>query len=92
LRDDPAYKNLAGFDFASSEVNEAMVRRLHGSEFIDSAHNIVLIGGPGTGETHIATALGIQVIEHHRRKVRFFSTAYWSISSNRKRPGTRPAS
>ena len=34
----------------------------------------MLIGGPGTGKTHVATALGIQAIEHHRRKVRFFST------------------
>lgn len=36
--------------------------------------NVVLIGGPGTGKTHVATALGIQAIEHHRQKVRFFST------------------
>jgi DNA replication protein DnaC len=36
--------------------------------------NVVLIGGPGTGKSHIATALGVQAIEHHRRKVRFFST------------------
>ena len=34
----------------------------------------VVQGGPGTGKTHVATALGIQAIEHHRRKVRFFST------------------
>jgi hypothetical protein len=32
------------------------------------------VGGPGTGKTHVATALGVQAIEHHRRKVRFFST------------------
>jgi DNA replication protein DnaC len=41
---------------------------------MDGAQNVVLIGGPGTGKTHVATALGIQAIEHHRRKVRFFST------------------
>ena len=35
---------------------------------------MVQIGGPGTGKTHVATALGIQAIEHHRCKVRFFST------------------
>lgn len=35
---------------------------------------MVLVGGPGTGKTHVATALGVQAIEHHRRKVRFFST------------------
>lgn len=34
----------------------------------------MLIGGPGTGKTHIATALGVQAIEHHHRRVRFFST------------------
>lgn len=35
-----------GFDFAASEVNEALVRQLHRCEFIDGAHNAVLIGGP----------------------------------------------
>ena len=70
----PAYKDLSGFDFAASEINEATVRTLHRCEFMDGAQNVVLIGGPGTGKTHVATALGIQAIEHHRRKVRFFST------------------
>jgi DNA replication protein DnaC len=41
---------------------------------MDSAYNLVLIGGPGTGKTHVATALGVQAVEHHRKKVRFFST------------------
>jgi DNA replication protein DnaC len=70
----PAYKDLSGFDFAASDINEATVRTLHRCEFMDGAQNVVLIGGPGTGKTHVATALGIQAIEHHRRKVRFFST------------------
>jgi hypothetical protein len=72
----PAYKDLAGFDFASSEVNEAMARQLHRAEFIDGADNVVLIGGPGTGKTHVATALGIQAVEHHRKKVRFDGTEH----------------
>lgn len=70
----PAYKDLSGFDFAASEINEATVRQLHRGEFMDGAQNVVLIGGPGTGKTHAATALGVQAVEHHRRKVRFFST------------------
>jgi DNA replication protein DnaC len=70
----PAYRDLAGFDFASSEVNEALVRQLHRCDFIDVADNVVLVGGPGTGKTHVATALGVQAIEHHRKRVRFFST------------------
>jgi DNA replication protein DnaC len=70
----PAYRDLNGFDFSSSEINEALVRQLHRCEFIDEANNIVLVGGPGTGKTHVATAIGVQAIEHHRRRVRFFST------------------
>lgn len=70
----PAYKDLSGFDFAASEINEATLRQLHKCEFMDGAQNIVLIGGPGTGKTHAATALGVQAVEHHRRKVRFLST------------------
>jgi DNA replication protein DnaC len=70
----PAYRDLAGFDFANSEINEALACQLHHCEFIDLADNVVLVGGPGTGKTHIATALGIQAIEHHHKRVRFFST------------------
>lgn len=70
----PAYRDLNGFDFSSSEINEALVRQLHRCEFIDNANNIVLVGGPGTGKTHVATAIAVQAIEHHRRRVRFFST------------------
>ncbi len=70
----PAYRDLAGFDFASSEANEALVRQLHRCEFIEQANNVVLVGGPGTGKTHLATALAVQAIEHHHRRVRFFST------------------
>jgi DNA replication protein DnaC len=46
-----------------------MVRQLSGGEFTLSADNVVLIGGPGTGKTHIATALGVQAIEHHHDPV-----------------------
>ncbi|BDT68281.1 IS21 family transposase IS1600 [Comamonadaceae bacterium OS-1] len=70
----PVYRDLAGFDFGHSEVNEALVRQLHRCEFLEQANNIVLVGGPGTGKSHLATALGIQAIEHHHRRVRFFST------------------
>ena len=70
----PTYRDLAGFDFSQSSVNEALVRQLYRAEFIVGVHNIVLIGGPGTGKTHLATALCLQAIEHHAKRVRFFST------------------
>jgi DNA replication protein DnaC len=70
----PTYRDLAGFDFEHSEINEALVRQLHRCEFLQQANNVVLVGGPGTGKTHLATALGVQAIEHHHKRVRFFST------------------
>ncbi len=70
----PVYKDLTGFDFSSSSINEALIRQLHLSEFTEKAENIVLVGGPGTGKTHIATALAINALEHHRKKARFYST------------------
>jgi len=70
----PAYKDMAGFDFTSSEVGEALVKQLHAGTFIDEAHNVVLIGGPGTGKTHIATALAVQAVTHNRKKARFYAT------------------
>jgi hypothetical protein len=39
----PVYKDLTGFDFASSEVNETLVRQLHRCEFTEKAENIVLV-------------------------------------------------
>ena len=70
----PAYRDLAGFEFQHSAVGEAQVRTLHRCNFLEQAENIVLIGGPGTGKTHIATALGVEAIVHHHRRVRFLST------------------
>ena len=43
-----AYQDLSGFNFAASEVNEALMRQLLRCEFMDAAENVVLIGGPGT--------------------------------------------
>ena len=70
----PAHRDLTGFDFTQSRVDEALVRRLHTVQFLEASQNVVLIGGPGTGKTHLATAIGIEAIQAHNKRVRFFST------------------
>ena len=69
----PTLLPLLRFDFAANEINETLVRQLHRGDFISDGDNVVLIGRPGTGKTHIATAIGAQAVEHHRTKVRFYS-------------------
>jgi DNA replication protein DnaC len=70
----PTYKDLAGCDLSASEINEALVRQDHRCDFMNGVYSVVLIGGPGTGKSHGATALGVQAIKHHRKKIRSFST------------------
>ena len=41
---------------------------------MEKADNIVLAGRLGTGKTDVATALGVQAVEHRRKRVRFYST------------------
>ena len=70
----PAYRDLASFDFNQSDASETLIRSLHHCEFIQDIQNVVFVGGPGTGKTHLATALAVQAIQHHHLRVRFLST------------------
>lgn len=70
----PIHRDLASFDFASAKVDEASMRQLATLAFTDTAHNLVLVGGTGTGKTHLATALGVNAIQQYGKRVRFYST------------------
>lgn len=70
----PVHRDLAGFDFEVSPVDRALVTLLATTAFTDNAHNVVLVGGPGTGKTHLATAIGVSGITRHGKRVRFYST------------------
>ena len=70
----PAHRDLAGFEFEQAQVDETLVRTLHSGKFTEANHNAVFIGGPGTGKTHLATAIGVEAIQKHGKRVRFFST------------------
>ena len=70
----PLHRDLAGFDFEASKVDQRQVKQLSTLDFTDTAQNAVLIGGPGTGKTHLATAIGVAGIAAKGKRVRFYST------------------
>jgi DNA replication protein DnaC len=70
----PIHRDLLGFDFGQSKVDQPLVNKLATMTFTDAAQNLVLVGGTGTGKTHLATALGVAGIQHHSKRVRFYST------------------
>ena len=70
----PVHRDLAGFDFDSSKVDQHLVKQLAMLSFTDTAQNAVLIGGPGTGKTHLATAIAVSGIALQGKRVRFYST------------------
>jgi DNA replication protein DnaC len=70
----PVHRDLAGFDFEHSKVDHGLITDLADLSFTGAAHNVVFIGGTGTGKTHLATALGVSGITHHGKRVRFYST------------------
>jgi DNA replication protein DnaC len=70
----PVHRDLVGFDFEVSPVDRKLIMQLAQCEFTEAAHNAVLLGGPGTGKTHLATAIGVAGITRHGKRVRFYST------------------
>lgn len=51
-----------------------MIKKLATAELTEAAYNVVLVGGTGTGKTHLATALGIKAMTDHGKRLGFFST------------------
>ena len=84
----PVHRDLAGFDFETSPVDQRLVNQLATLSFTDTAQNAVLIGGPGTGKTHLATAIAISGIASQGKRVRFYSTVdLFNVLEREKRDG-----
>ncbi len=68
----PLAKELDDFDFAKTPINEGLVRDLATGAFLDLQRNAVIVGGTGTGKTHVAVAIARACIRAGKRG-RFFN-------------------
>ena len=68
----PIHRDLLGIDWAETPLLQSVVTQLATAAFMETAHNLILVGGTGTGKTHLATAIGVATI-HQSRRVRFFN-------------------
>jgi len=84
----PMHRDLAGFDFDQAKVDRRQIVGFASTTFTEQAENLVLIGGTGTGKTHLATALGIEAITRYER-VRFYSTVELVNTLEQEKAGGR---
>ncbi len=68
----PLAKEIDEFDFEETPVNETLVRVLAGGDFLEHQRNVVLIGGTGTGKSHLAVGIARACIRSGKRG-RFFN-------------------
>ncbi len=63
----PVDKDIDNFEFGESPVNETQVRSLYAGSFLSNGSNVLLIGGTGTGKTHLAIAFARHLIKQGQR-------------------------
>ena len=68
----PIHRDLTGIDWTETPLSQAVVEQLASAAFMEVAHNLILVGGTGTGKSHLATAIGVAAI-HQGKRVRFFN-------------------
>ncbi|GGB87555.1 ATP-binding protein [Marinobacterium zhoushanense] len=68
----PLARDLDGFNFDEALVEQGQIEALYQGQFMAQAHNLLLVGGTGTGKTHLAIAIGRHAVRQGKR-VRFFS-------------------
>lgn len=79
----PYERTLDDYDFNFQPcVNKAEIKDLATLRFLEQSENILFYGTPGTGKTHLATALGIEAAKH--RNITYFITCHDLIQSLKK--------
>jgi DNA replication protein DnaC len=88
----PARKTLEEFDFTfQRSVKKTVIEHLGQLDFLHAKENVILLGPPGTGKTHIATALGIRACLAGQRVLFATATQWVARLGDAKRQGSLEA-
>lgn len=82
----PLAKDIEDFDLTGTPVNEGLVRQLAAGSFLAEQHNIVLVGGTGTGKSHLSIALARALFRNGARGR--FNNVVDLVNGSRKRRAT----
>jgi DNA replication protein DnaC len=86
-----AVKTLEEFDFDAQPGIRPQIAALASGGFLTEARNVVLLGPPGTGKTHLATALGVAAARHGHRVLFATATDWVTRLTDAHRNGRLPA-
>jgi DNA replication protein DnaC len=85
-----ARKTIEDFDWDAQPTIRQQVGALASGGFLTEARNVVLLGPPGTGKTHLATALGIVAARHGHRVLFATATDWVTRLTDAHRQGSLP--
>ncbi len=86
----PWVKTLEQFDFTFQPgIDRKVVRELAGLAFVERSENVILLGPPGVGKTHLAIALGVKAVDAGHR-VLFYATGQTDRDTDESETG-KPA-
>jgi DNA replication protein DnaC len=84
----PARKTLEEFDFTfQRSVKKTVIQHLGQLDFLHGRENVILLGPPGTGKTHLAIALGIRACLAGQRVIFKTATEWVALLADQQRQG-----
>ena len=84
----PAHKTLEEFDFTfQRSVKKQVIEHLGQLDFLHAKQNVILLGPPGTGKTHISIALGIRACLAGHRVIFKTATEWVAFLADAQRQG-----
>ena len=84
----PQIKRLEEFDFSfQPKINEKLINELANLNFIAEAKNLLFIGAPGVGKTHLAISLGVKAAQARKRVLFYSAEALTSLLASSELAG-----